>query len=116
MVIGHIVGSAFNIAAKVTPKGSKIEVAKAVRMAQGISGHGLSPDDVAVGSRGAPIERAPIEPRGVITSKGTGKGTGSRGGNTKNDKTIDKKLNEKKKKVKKVNKSDKKRILSISLI
>ena len=83
MVIGHIVGSAFNIAAKVTPKGSRIEVAKAVKMAQGISGHGLSPDDVAVGSRGVPIERAPIEPRGVITSKGTG----SRGGNTKNDKT-----------------------------
>ena len=95
MVIGHIVGSAFNIAAKVIPKGSKIEVAKAVKMAQGISGHGLSPDDVAVGSRG------PIEP----------KGTGSRGGTTKNDKTIDKKLNEKKKKVKKINKSDKKRVL-----
>ena len=104
MVIGHFIGSVINLgAAKVIPKGSKIEVAKAVKMAQGISGHG--------GSRGAPIERAPIEPRGVITSKGTGKGTGSRGGNTKNDKTIDKKLNEKKKKVKKINKSDKKRVL-----
>ena len=109
MVIGHVFKAAGKIVNKTVPKGSRIQVDKAVKTAQGIAG-----------SR--PVKQISVYEREelnkILSSKADRlrrgrplKGTGPRGGNTRNDKVIDKKLKEKKVKISKVIKSDKKRIL-----
>ena len=107
MVIGHVFKAAGKVVNKTVPKGSRIQVDKAVKTAQGIAG-----------SR--PVKQISVYEYGALKAERQRrgrplKGTGPQGGNTRNDKVIDKKLKEKKAKISKVIKSDKKRILALRL-
>ena len=141
MVIGHVFKAAGKVVNKTVPKGSRIQVDKAVKMAQGISppnpNHRYSDKEIEVvkdlvrqrdSGQFMPNQRLSDHMKRVtrfsdaldevrkerkiaFNKKFQKKGTGPRGGNTRNDKVIDKKLKKKKANISKVIKSDKKRIL-----